>query len=326
MTKRIFLFITTFLTATSVSTGYGSTDALKGNANVATFLDWFHNVEKYVHVKGLIVLDLIPAIFLIIQTVLFFKGSKKVKGTFALLALVANLIGVFIVIQMAYPIASQIASWTPDNVPTDWVTIKDNWISFIGLHGLLSVLGWLFFVITFFVSESKNTEIRQLPRFLNFSKNALIFFLTFLLGMGAASLYESILFPYSYDISGTTFIELHRPVDLMMRKVGPVMFVFIITLHLLLAALFFVEKNKYKGWLIVASLIFLLCDTFIALQYNRPLNDLFLTWTPTTIPANWSSLRDEWLGYHLYRNVFKVLGIASIFLTYFVHNNKATNA
>jgi hypothetical protein len=324
MPKRIFLFITTFLTATSVSTGYGSTDALKGNVNVATFLDWFNNVEKYVHVKGLIVLDLIPAFFLIIQTVLFFKGSKKVKGTFALLALIANLFGVFFVIQNANPIASQISSWTPDNVPANWITLKDNWINYIGLHGLLSIVGWLFFVITFFVSENKNSEIKQLPRFLNFFKNALIFFLTFLLGMGAASLYESFFFPYSYDISGTTFIELHRPVDLMMRKVGPVMFAFIVTLHLLLAALFFVEKSKNKGWLIVVSVVLLLCDTLIALQYNRPLNDLFLTWTPTTIPANWSNLRDEWLSYHAYRNIFKFLGVASIFLTYFVHSNKAT--
>jgi len=186
----------------------------------------------------------------------------------------------------------------------------------------MGVLGWLCFVITFFVSERKNTETKRLPRFLNFSKNALVFFLTFLFGMGAASLYEFCFFPFMHEVSGTTFIELHRPLDLIMRQVGPPLFTFIVSLHLLLAALFFIEKSRNKGWLIIASLIFLLSDTLIALQCNRPLNDIFLTWEPSTIPANWASMVDEWLGYHLYRNIFKVMGIVAILLTFFVQQNK----
>lgn len=324
MLKKIFLFITTILAAVSASTGYGASDSLKGNVNVTTFLDWFSNTEKYIHVKGLIVLDLIPIIFLIVQAVLFFKASKKIKGLFTALAVFANIIGVFIAIQYGNPIASQIAGWTPDNVPADWINIKEQWFKYIGLYGLTGVLGWLCFVITFFVSETKNTEIKRLPRFLNFIKNALLFFLTFILGMGAASLYEYVFLSYPNEISGATFIEMHRPIDLVMRRVGPIMFTFIVLLKIVLATLFFVEKSRNKGWLIIAALIFLLCDTFIALQCNRPINDLFLTWTPTTMPAHWSNIRDEWLGYHLYRNIFKTLGIISILLIYFFKKN--TNA
>ena len=97
MFKNTFLFITAFLVATSASTGYGSTDSLKGNVNAATFLDWFSNAERSLHVKGLIILDLIPILFLIIQVVLFYKDGKKVKGIFAVLALLANLIDVILV-------------------------------------------------------------------------------------------------------------------------------------------------------------------------------------------------------------------------------------
>ncbi|MBK7428248.1 MAG: hypothetical protein IPI60_15135 [Saprospiraceae bacterium] len=195
MFKKTFLFITTILAAVSASTGYGATDSLKGNINVATFLDWFGNTEKYIHVKGLIVLDLIPIIFLIVQAVWFFKDRKKIKGILTVLALLANIIGVFIAIQYAHPIASQIAGWIPDNVPSDWISIKEDWFKYIGLYGLTGILGWLCFVITFFVSETRNTEIKPLPRFLNFIKNTLLFFLTFILGMGAASLYEYCFYP-----------------------------------------------------------------------------------------------------------------------------------
>lgn len=322
MLKKSFLFITALLAAVSASTGYGATDSLKGNINIATFLDWFSHTEKYINVKGLIVLDLIPIIFLIVQAVLFFKDDKKIKGLFTVLALLANVIGVFIALQFAYPIASQIAGWTSISVPTDWITIKEEWLKYVGLYGLTGMFGWLCFVITFFVSEAKNTAIKPLPRFLNFIKNALLFFLTFMLGMGAASLYEFCFLSYPNEITGATFIEMHRPIDLIMRKVGPILFTFIVALKVILATLFFVEKSKEKTWLILAALVFLICDTYIALTYNRPLNDLFLTWTPSTLPDNWATLRDEWLDYHLYRNIFKTLGIIAILLTYFVPKYK----
>ena len=201
MLKKSFLFITALLAAVSASTGYGATDSLKGNINIATFLDWFSHTEKYINVKGLIVLDLIPIIFLIGQAVLFFKDDKKIKGLFTVLALLANVIGVFIALQFAYPIASQIVGWTSESFPTDWIVIKEEWLKYIGLYGLTGMFGWLCFVVTFFVSEAKNTAIKPLPRFLNFIKNALLFFLTFMLAMGAASLYEFCFLSYPNEIT-----------------------------------------------------------------------------------------------------------------------------
>lgn len=323
MFKKTLLFITTFLTATSVTNGYAWTDSLKGNVNATTFLDWFSNAEKYVHIKGLIILDLVPAIFLIIQAALFFKERERLKALFTVLALLANLIGVFIAIQFAYPIASQMAGWTTDKIPSDWISLKDDWLKYIGLYTLMGVIGWLFFVITYFVPAKKNTGLKQLSPFLNFAKNALAFILTFILVMGAARLYDFSFFPILYKVSGTTFIEIHRPLDLAMRAAGPIVFIVIISLLILLATLFFIEKSRNKGLLIIAAIVFLLLDTFIALQYNRPLNDLFLTWTPTTIPDNWSGIRDQWLSYHFYRDIFITLQVISIMLIYFVPKNKS---
>jgi uncharacterized membrane protein len=227
------------------------------------------------------------------------------------------------VIQFAYPIASQIADWTPDKIPSNWISLKDDWIKYIGFYSLLGILGWLFFLITYFVPAKKNNGLKPLYPFLNVIKNAMLFILTFISLMGAARFYDFTFFPISYKISGTTFIEMHRPVDLAMRNIGPIIFTIILSIYVLLAILFFIEKSKNKGFLILAAILFLLGDTFIAFHGNRPLNDLFLTWTPTTIPSNWSSLRDEWLGYHFYRDIFITLQVFSILLIYFVPKNKS---
>jgi hypothetical protein len=323
MLKKTFLFITTILTATSVSTGYSWTESLNGTVSAATFLDWFNNAEKYAHINGLIVLDLVPAVFLIIQAALFFKDSEKLKGFFTILALLANLYGALLLIQFAWPIASKIAEWTPDTIPSDWIGLKNNWLKYIGQSALMGVIGWLFFVITYFVPAKKNIGLKQLSPFLNFTKNALAFMLTFILVMGAPRLYDFFFFPVLYKISGTTFIEMHRPLDLAIRTVGPIVFIVILSLLLLLATLFFLEKSKNKGFLIIAAILFLLADTFIALQYNRPINDLFLTWTPTTIPSNWASIRDEWLSYHFYRDIFITLQLTSVLLIHFVSQKKS---
>jgi hypothetical protein len=324
MFKKTFLFITTILVGISASIGYVGQDLFKGdNLPITAFLDWFKNVAHYVHLKGLIILDLIPAVFLIVQTILFFKDKQKIKGLFAVLSLLANCVGVFIVLQYAYPIAAQMVEWTPDTIPSNWISLKDDWIKYIGFYGLSGVIGLVFFLITYFVPAKKNTVLKPLHPFFNVIKNAMLFMLTFLSLMSAAGIYDFTFFPILYKLSGTTFIEMHRPVDLVMRNIGPIIFTVMLTLYGLLAILFFMEKSKIKGILILMAILFLLSNTFVALQGNRPLNDLFLTWTPTTIPGNWSGLRDEWLSYHLYRNIFNILQLFSFLLIYFVQKNKS---
>jgi hypothetical protein len=322
MFKKTFLFITTILVGTSVSIGYNGQDLFKGSVPIANFLDWFKIAEQYVHIKGLIILDLIPILFLIIQSAIFFYDKENIKGLFTVLSLLANSIGVFIVIQYANPIASKMIEWTALNIPADWISLKDDWIKYLGLYGLSGIIGLIFFLITYFVPAKKHSVQKPLHPFLNFLKNAMLFILTLLSLMSAPGIYEFTFFPIFYKISGVTFIEMHRPLDLAMRSVGPILFTILLTFYGLLAILLFVEKSKIKGFLILAAILLLLGNTFVAFQGNRPLNDLFLTWTPTTLPSNWSSLRDEWLSYHIYRDIFNGLQLFSLLLIFFVPKNK----
>ncbi len=323
MFKKTFLFITTILVGLSTSIGYNGQDIFKGPTSITSFLDWFNITEHYVHLKGLIVLDLIPALFLIVQIVLFFKDKQKIKGLFTILSLLANCVGVFIVMQYAYPIAAQMSNWTPDSLPSNWISLKDDWIKYIGFYGLSGVLGLILFLITYYVPAKKDSGIKPLHPFLNVLKNGMLFILTLPSLMSVSGVFDLILFPIGYKISGTTFIEMHRPVDLLMRSIGPIIFTVMLILYGLLAILFFIEKNKTKGFLIIGAILLLLGNTFVALQGNRPLNDLFLTWTATTIPSNWSSLRDDWFSYHLYRNIINAVQLYCILLIYFVTSAKS---
>lgn len=193
--QKTFLFITTILVGISASNGYNGQDLFKGSATVTSFLDWFNITEHYVHPKGIIILDLIPAIFLIIQIVLFFKDQQKIKGMFAVLSLLANGVGVFIVTQYAYPIAAQMADWKPDTLPSDWISIKDAWIKYIGFYGLSGVIGLVFFLITYFVPVKHNTSIKPLHPFFNVLKNAMLFAITLPALMGASGVLDIIFFP-----------------------------------------------------------------------------------------------------------------------------------
>jgi len=238
MFKKTFLFITTIFVGISASTGYSGQDLFKGSATITSFLDWFKITEHYAHAKGLIILDLIPAVFLIIQIVLFFKDKQKIKGMFAVLSLLANCIGVFIVIQYAYPIADQMVKWKPETIPSNWISLKDDWIKYIGFYGLSGVLGSFFFLITYYLPAKKNTSIKPLHPFFNVLKNTMLFILTLPSLLGASGIFDSMFFPVGYKISGPTFIEMHRPIDLLMRSVGPIMFTIMLSLYGLLAILF----------------------------------------------------------------------------------------
>lgn len=158
MIRKTLLYITTLLAALSVSTGYDATDSLKGSVQITTFLDWFNHAEKYVHGKGFFVLDLIPVLFLIIIAIMFFKDGKKVKALLSVLAILLNMAGVFLVLQYANPIATQMAGWTPDTIPGNWISLKDEWIKYIGLHGLLGMLEWICFLTTYFIPRKKLKE------------------------------------------------------------------------------------------------------------------------------------------------------------------------
>lgn len=234
MLKKVFLFIATLLVGVSASIGYNGQDVFKGSTSVVSFLDWFHITEHYIHLKGLIILDLTPAVFLFVQIVLFFKDKQKIKGLFAVLSLLANFIGVFIVVQYAYPIAAQIADWTPDTIPSNWIRLKDDWIKYIGFYGLSGIVGLVFFLITYFLPANKNTSLKPLHPLFNVLKNALLFVLTLPSLVGASGVFDSIFFSIGYKISGTTFIEMHRPIDLLMRSLGPIAFTIMISLYSLL--------------------------------------------------------------------------------------------
>jgi len=58
----------------------------------------------------------------------------------------------------------------------------------------------------------------------------------------------------------------------------------------------------------IIAFILLIADVVITLRGNKPLNQLFNTWTPENYPADWQRGREAWLRYFGYRQVVSITG------------------
>jgi uncharacterized membrane protein len=54
-------------------------------------------------------------------------------------------------------------------------------------------------------------------------------------------------------------------------------------------------------WLYIAAAVAIAIGGAITRLANQPINELVMAWTPTSLPDNWTALRDSWWGWHLAR-------------------------
>jgi uncharacterized membrane protein len=63
--------------------------------------------------------------------------------------------------------------------------------------------------------------------------------------------------------------------------------------------------------LTAAALLFFLIALLVTVVIEVPIVQQIVTWTPSTLPANWTQLRDRWMRFHVVR---VVAGITSLIL------------
>jgi uncharacterized membrane protein len=63
--------------------------------------------------------------------------------------------------------------------------------------------------------------------------------------------------------------------------------------------------------LTAAALLFFLIALLVTVVIEVPIVQQIVTWTPSTLPANWMQLRDRWMRFHVVR---VVAGITSLIL------------
>jgi hypothetical protein len=121
-----------------------------------------------------------------------------------------------------------------------------------------------------------------------------------------------------YDLSAYTpsaFLEVHQGAVRGLNTLLPAMGAAALVLTVLLAILS--RTRPTVLWLYVGAAVLVAIAGAITRFANQPINEQVMTWTATTMPENWTALRDSWWGWHVMRLAVTVAAelvlIAAIF-------------
>lgn len=106
----------------------------------------------------------------------------------------------------------------------------------------------------------------------------------------------------------SSYIELRHLLDASFR--ANFKFAVIAALASNLLLLIVTIRNYRSGLFIAAALSFvaLIADTLLMLKGNVPLNNVINTWTAASHPADWTSVRAEWLRIFHFRQLLNGSG------------------
>jgi len=105
-----------------------------------------------------------------------------------------------------------------------------------------------------------------------------------------------------YDPSGltaTAFLEIHQGSVRGLNNLLPAMGAATIIMAVALAYLS--RDQPVLLGLFLAAIVLAVVAGLVTKLGNQPINALVMGWTPETIPADWTALRDQWWFWHLVR-------------------------
>lgn len=111
-------------------------------------------------------------------------------------------------------------------------------------------------------------------------------------------------------ISGPAFVEQHQNLvgSLNVMMVSMVIIATVITI----ISAFQQKKNRPVFIaLLFAALSFIGC-ILISRFGNKPIDDVIMTWKPESLPADWTTLRDNWRQFHIMRTMTELIALVLI--------------
>lgn len=72
-------------------------------------------------------------------------------------------------------------------------------------------------------------------------------------------------------------------------------------------------------YLLLAAIICLVTAALVTRFGNQPINAQVMTWSPQSVPAHWTQLRDAWWQWHVVRTLAGVLALALTLLALLPH-------
>jgi len=110
--------------------------------------------------------------------------------------------------------------------------------------------------------------------------------------------------------SPATFLEVHQGAVRGLNTLLPAMgfTTMILTLVLILRS----DRHTSIRGLYWATLAMLILAGLITRLANQPINAAVMTWAPTTMPDNWTEIRDSWWFWHTVRTLVSIAALAGL--------------
>lgn len=116
-----------------------------------------------------------------------------------------------------------------------------------------------------------------------------------------------------YDLaqySPAVFLEVQQGAVRGLNALLPILGIVATALVVALAVI--ERRNRRTLILLVVAALLLAVSGLVTRFGNQPINDLVMTWSPDTLPANWEAIRDSWRGFHLVRVITSIAAFATL--------------
>jgi hypothetical protein len=99
-----------------------------------------------------------------------------------------------------------------------------------------------------------------------------------------------------------------------------------VTTFLIVAAAALARGDRTRLALLIAAALCFVAAGLITRFLNQPINAIVITWSPTSPPANWTALRDDWWRWHVLRLGIAVLGLGALIAAVLSHRPRGLAA
>lgn len=112
------------------------------------------------------------------------------------------------------------------------------------------------------------------------------------------------------SLSGTAYLEQQQNAIRSLNTLMPILGAIAILLTLLSA--FMQRKSKAVFITLLVAAACLIASGLITKFGNQPINAIVMTWKPDSMPADWTTLRDNWWTFHIQRTLSSMAGLALV--------------
>ena len=105
-------------------------------------------------------------------------------------------------------------------------------------------------------------------------------------------------------------------VDRMNRNMAPIMTVLMPSALLSIFPVLFLSYHTQPAtfYLNLAGLLFFIAALLVTVLIEIPIVEEIVTWTISTLPANWQQLRDRWRAFHILRVATGLAGLVCLLI------------